>query len=93
MTTNQILLGGGLILVTGVILVVSVPTVVGPLFSYVRPVERRIVVWEGSPTDPVGGILGALVFHGVVASADLKNVEAPLMTRAACRRRVDASDS
>ncbi|MEV0577356.1 MULTISPECIES: cation:proton antiporter [unclassified Streptomyces] len=51
------------------ILVVSGPTVVGPLLNFVRPTERlqRVLVWEGSLIDPVGGILGALVFHGVVA--------------------------
>ncbi|MFH9347877.1 cation:proton antiporter [Kitasatospora sp. NPDC017646] len=54
----------------GAILVVSGPTVVGPLLGFVRPVERlqRILVWEGSLIDPVGGILGALVFHAVSAS-------------------------
>jgi NhaP-type Na+/H+ or K+/H+ antiporter len=54
----------------GVILVVSGPTVVGPLLDYVRPTDkvRRILIWEGSLIDPVGGILGALVFHSLVAS-------------------------
>lgn len=54
----------------GVILVVSGPTVVGPLLHFVRPTERlqHILIWEGSLIDPVGGILGALVFHAVVAS-------------------------
>lgn len=53
----------------GAILVVSGPTVVGPLLGYVRPVRRlqRILVWEGSLIDPVGAILGALVFHVVLA--------------------------
>ncbi|MER5436316.1 cation:proton antiporter [Streptomyces sp. NPDC002588] len=56
----------------GAILVVSGPTVVGPLLSFVRPNDRlqRILIWEGSIIDPVGGILGALVFHAIVASAD-----------------------
>ncbi|MET8415257.1 cation:proton antiporter [Streptomyces sp. NPDC005134] len=56
----------------GAILVVSGPTVVGPLLSFVRPKERpqHILVWEGSLIDPVGGILGALVFHLVEASTD-----------------------
>ncbi|MET8325299.1 cation:proton antiporter [Streptomyces sp. NPDC005181] len=56
----------------GAILVVSGPTVVGPLLSFVRPKERlqHILVWEGSLIDPVGGILGALVFHIVDASTD-----------------------
>ncbi|MER5937146.1 cation:proton antiporter [Streptomyces sp. NPDC001928] len=55
----------------GAILVVSGPTVVGPLLSFVRPKDRlqHILVWEGSLIDPIGGILGALVFHGVVANA------------------------
>ncbi|WP_406195005.1 cation:proton antiporter [Kitasatospora sp. NBC_01560] len=54
----------------GAILVVSGPTVVGPLLNFVRPTERlqRILVWEGSLIDPVGGILGAVVFHAVVAA-------------------------
>ncbi|MEU5149784.1 cation:proton antiporter [Streptomyces yangpuensis] len=58
----------------GVILVVSGPTVVGPLLEYVRPTDtlRRVLVWEGTLIDPIGGILGALVFHAVSSSqADL----------------------
>jgi hypothetical protein len=55
---------------TGAILVVSGPTVVGPLLRFVRPSDRlqRILAWEGSLIDPVGGILGAVVFHAVLAS-------------------------
>jgi NhaP-type Na+/H+ or K+/H+ antiporter len=55
----------------GVILVVSGPTVVGPLLRFVRPTERvqRVLIWEGSLIDPVGAILGALTFHAVVASS------------------------
>jgi NhaP-type Na+/H+ or K+/H+ antiporter len=55
----------------GAILVVSGPTVVGPLLNFVRPTERvqRVLVWEGSLIDPVGGILGALTFHAVLASS------------------------
>jgi NhaP-type Na+/H+ or K+/H+ antiporter len=54
----------------GAILVVSGPTVVGPLLGFIRPTERlqRVLAWEGSLIDPVGGILGAVVFHAVVAS-------------------------
>jgi NhaP-type Na+/H+ or K+/H+ antiporter len=60
----------GAAVMLGVILVVSGPTVVGPLLSFVRPTERlqRVLVWEGSLIDPVGGILGAVVFHAVAAS-------------------------
>src|SRR5204862_7253412 len=60
----------GAALMTGAILVVSGPTVVGPLLAFVRPSDRlqRILSWEGSLIDPVGGILGAVVFHAVLAS-------------------------
>jgi NhaP-type Na+/H+ or K+/H+ antiporter len=60
----------GAALMLGIILVVSGPTVVGPLLSFVRPAERlqQILIWEGSLIDPVGGILGALVFNAIVAS-------------------------
>jgi NhaP-type Na+/H+ or K+/H+ antiporter len=57
-------------LMTGAILVVSGPTVVGPLLNFIHPTERlqRVLIWEGSLIDPVGGILGAVVFHAVLAS-------------------------
>jgi NhaP-type Na+/H+ or K+/H+ antiporter len=63
-------MSGGAALMTGAILVVSGPTVVGPLLEFVRPTHRiqRILTWEGSLIDPVGGILGAVVFHAVLAS-------------------------
>jgi NhaP-type Na+/H+ or K+/H+ antiporter len=59
----------GAAVMLGIILVVSRPTVVGPLLNFVRPAERLqlVLIWEGSMIDPVGGILGALVFHGVTA--------------------------
>ena len=55
---------------TGAILVVSGPTVVGPLLNFIHPTERlqRVLIWEGSLIDPVGGILGAVVFHALLAS-------------------------
>jgi NhaP-type Na+/H+ or K+/H+ antiporter len=57
-------------LMLGAILIVSGPTVVAPLLNFVRPTEsvQRILTWEGSLIDPVGGILGALVFHAVISS-------------------------
>ena len=55
---------------TGAILVVSGPTVVGPLLNFIHPAERlqRVLIWEGSLIDPVGGILGAVVFSAVLAT-------------------------
>jgi len=63
-------MSAGAALMLGAILVVSGPTVVGPLLAFVRPSDRlqRILSWEGSVIDPVGGILGAVVFHAVLAS-------------------------
>ncbi|MGH3456583.1 MAG: cation:proton antiporter, partial [Nocardioidaceae bacterium] len=53
----------------GAILIVSGPTVVGPLLSHVRPSDRirHPLIWEGTLIDPIGGIIGALVFHGIVS--------------------------
>jgi NhaP-type Na+/H+ or K+/H+ antiporter len=63
-------MSAGAAVMTGAILVVSGPTVVTPLLAFVRPSDRlqRILSWEGSLIDPVGGILGAVVFHAVLAS-------------------------
>jgi len=62
-------MSSGAALMTGAILVVSGPTVVGPLLRFVRPTERlqRVLAWKGSLIDPVGGILGAIVFSAVLA--------------------------
>jgi NhaP-type Na+/H+ or K+/H+ antiporter len=56
-------------LMLGAILVVSGPTVVSPLLNFVRPTERiqRILIWEGSLIDPIGAILGTVVFSAIVA--------------------------
>jgi NhaP-type Na+/H+ or K+/H+ antiporter len=63
-------MSAGAAVMLGAILVVSGPTVVGPLLAFVRPSDRlqRILSWEGSLIDPVGGILGAVVFGAVLAS-------------------------
>ncbi|MGH9228809.1 MAG: cation:proton antiporter [Acidimicrobiales bacterium] len=65
-------MSNGAAAMTGAILVVSGPTVVGPLLSFVRPHGRlrTILGWEGSVIDPIGAILGALTFHAIVASSD-----------------------
>jgi NhaP-type Na+/H+ or K+/H+ antiporter len=69
--SGSLLLGmsGGAAVMLGAILVVSGPTVVGPLLDFIRPTERlqRVLAWEGSLIDPVGGILGAVVFQAVLA--------------------------
>jgi NhaP-type Na+/H+ or K+/H+ antiporter len=55
----------------GAILIVSGPTVVAPLLEFVRPSERvrSVLKWEGVLIDPIGALLGVIVFTGVKAGA------------------------
>jgi NhaP-type Na+/H+ or K+/H+ antiporter len=57
-------------LLIGAVLVVSGPTVVLPLLSFVRPARRvrSLLMWEGVLVDPLGALLGVLVFHAVVSA-------------------------
>jgi NhaP-type Na+/H+ or K+/H+ antiporter len=57
-------------LMLAAILVVSGPTVVGPLLNFVRPRHRiqRILAWEGTLIDPVGAVLGAVLFNAIVSA-------------------------
>jgi NhaP-type Na+/H+ or K+/H+ antiporter len=56
-------------LVLGAVLVVSGPTVVGPLLEFIRPSRPVNVVlkWEGTLADPIGATLGVVVFNAVIA--------------------------
>src|SRR5512132_69946 len=58
-------LSNGVALMIGAILVVSGPTVVLPLLAFIRPAGavRSVLKWEGVLVDPVGALLGVLVFH------------------------------
>jgi NhaP-type Na+/H+ or K+/H+ antiporter len=62
--------GTGVALLIGAILVVSGPTVVLPLLAFVRPAHnvRSVLMWEGVIVDPIGALLGVVVF-GAVRSA------------------------
>ncbi len=53
----------------GAILVVSGPTVVGPLLEVIRPKEPAgtILRWEGTTLDPIGAILGVVVLNLILA--------------------------
>ncbi len=58
-------------LLLGAILVVTGPTVIGPLLRQVRP-SRRVATtlkWEGIVIDPVGAVLAVLVFEEVLVHA------------------------
>ena len=56
-------------LVLGAVLVVSGPTVVGPLLAFIRPSKTvdAVLKWEGTLADPIGATLGVLVFNAVIA--------------------------
>jgi NhaP-type Na+/H+ or K+/H+ antiporter len=51
----------------GEILVVTGPTVIGPLLRHVKPTGRTgpILKWEGIVIDPVGAMLAVLVFEAL----------------------------
>ncbi len=56
----------------GAILVVTGPTVVGPLLNHVKPLRRvgSIVKWEGIVIDPIGAVLAVLVFEYVFTAQE-----------------------
>lgn len=62
--------GADMALLAGAILVVSGPTVVGPLLQAVRPSEPTgsILRWESTVLDPFGAILGVVTLNLILAS-------------------------
>ncbi|MFQ5735294.1 MAG: cation:proton antiporter [Thermodesulfobacteriota bacterium] len=52
---------GSIILVTG-------PTVIGPLLAHVRPVGKvaSVLRWEGILIDPIGAVLAVLVYEAII---------------------------
>lgn len=56
-----------LAILLGAILVVTGPTVIGPLLRHVRPVGQvgKILKWEGIVIDPIGAVLALLVFESL----------------------------
>ncbi len=55
-------------LLLGAIVVVTGPTVIGPLVRHVRPIGKTgsILNWEGILIDPVGAVLTLLVFDAIL---------------------------
>ena len=62
-------LPGGVAALLGAILVVTGPTVIGPLLRFVRPTGSvgKVLKWEGIVIDPIGALLAVLVFEAVAA--------------------------
>ena len=65
--------GWPLAAVLGAIVVVTGPTVVGPLLRLVQPNRQvsSVLKWEGIVIDPVGAVLALLVFEAVRAGVGL----------------------
>ncbi|MEZ5164159.1 MAG: cation:proton antiporter [Fimbriimonadaceae bacterium] len=64
MEWNVAALIGGILVVTG-------PTVIGPLLRQIRPKKRigSILKWEGIMIDPIGALAAVLVFEAVILEA------------------------
>ena len=64
----------------GAILMVTGPTVVGPLLRQIRPNRRvsSILQWEGILIDPVGAVAAVLVYE-VIAHSDVSFVDASVI--------------
>ncbi|MCC5953482.1 MAG: cation:proton antiporter [Acidimicrobiia bacterium] len=62
----------GVAVLLGAVLVVSGPTVVGPILQQVRPREPSgsILRWEGIGIDPIGATLGIIVLGVVLGQGD-----------------------
>jgi NhaP-type Na+/H+ or K+/H+ antiporter/Trk K+ transport system NAD-binding subunit len=56
----------------GAILVVTGPTVIGPLLRHVRPSGRvgTILLWEGIVIDPIGAAFAVLIFEAIPSARD-----------------------
>lgn len=54
----------------GAILVVTGPTVIGPLLSHIRPTgpAAPVLKWEGIVIDPIGASLAVIVFEVILAT-------------------------
>ena len=61
----------GIALLLGAILVVTGPTVIGPMIRQIRPTGRvgAVLEWEGIVIDPIGAVLAVLVLDGVLAGS------------------------
>jgi len=69
---GYLLLGfdAGAAMLLGAILVVTGPTVVGPLLRHVRPTGKvaSVAHWEGIVIDPVGAVLALLVYEALAVA-------------------------
>ena len=62
----------------GAILIVTGPTVIGPLLAHIRPAGTSglILKWEGIVIDPIGILCAVLVFEGIVSGPQEHGIQA-----------------
>jgi NhaP-type Na+/H+ or K+/H+ antiporter len=63
----------------GAVLIVTGPTVIGPMLRNIRPNQNvgNILKWEGILIDPIGAILAILVFEGILIGS-VQQAAAPI---------------
>lgn len=68
----------------GAILVVTGPTVIGPLLRVVRPrgASGPILKWEGLVTDPLGAVLAVLVYEVTLAQGAAAGIQQGILVLA-----------
>jgi NhaP-type Na+/H+ or K+/H+ antiporter len=83
-TAAAILAGVGwqLALLIGALLVVTGPTVIGPIVRQLRPTRRvsSMLRWEGIVVDPIGAVLAVLVFQAVIIAGPEPALAGALLT-------------
>jgi NhaP-type Na+/H+ or K+/H+ antiporter len=67
-------LGWPISILLGAVLIVTGPTVIGPLLRHIRPIGKvgPILRWEGTVIDPIGALLAVLVFHAIEAGGGIR---------------------
>ncbi|MDO8148147.1 cation:proton antiporter [Isoptericola sp. b515] len=75
-------LAPGVAVLLGAVLVVSGPTVVGPILAQARPSSAlsKLLTWEGTLLDPIGAALGVAVLTVVTSGAVLEGAGQLLAT-------------
>jgi len=66
----------------GAVLIVTGPTVIGPMLSHIRPSgpSGKILKWEGIVIDPIGVGVAVLVFEAIVAQPGSQDTESVIQT-------------
>jgi NhaP-type Na+/H+ or K+/H+ antiporter len=75
-------LGWPVAILLGAILIVTGPTVIGPLLRFVRPIGSvgKVLKWEGIVIDPIGALVVVLVFEAIRSGSAVGNLQAGLTT-------------